>query len=45
MEIYARTAVERAMKLEEVLLRAKAGRIKWWQAAEMIGISSARCTA
>ena len=39
MEIYPRTAVERAMKLEEVLLRATAGKIKWWQAAEMIGIS------
>src|ERR1035437_8885604 len=39
MEIYPRTAVERAMKLQEVLLRATAGKIKWWQAAEMIGIS------
>src|ERR1035438_7915048 len=39
MEIYPRTAVERAMKIEEVLLRATAGKIMWWQAAEMIGIS------
>jgi hypothetical protein len=39
MEIYPRTAVERAMKLQEVLLRASAGKIKWWQAAELIGIS------
>jgi transposase-like protein len=39
MEIYPRTAAERAMKLQEVLLRASAGKIKWWQAAEMIGIS------
>src|SRR5450631_2298047 len=39
MEIYPRAAVERAMKLQEVLLRATAGKIKWWQAAEMIGIS------
>jgi hypothetical protein len=39
VEIYPRTAVERAMKLQEVLLRAWAGKIKWWQAAEMIGIS------
>src|SRR5450432_4668150 len=39
MEIYPRTAVERAMKVQEVLLRATAGKIKWWQAAEMIGIS------
>lgn len=39
MEIYPRAAVERAMKLQEVLFRATAGKIKWWQAAEMIGIS------
>src|ERR1022692_2481797 len=39
MEIYPRTAVEGAMKIEEVLLRATAGKIMWWQAAEMIGIS------
>ena len=34
MEIYPRTAAERAMKLQEVLLRATAGKIKWWEAAE-----------
>ena len=39
MEIYPRTAAERAMKLHEVLLRATTGKIKWWQAAELIGIS------
>ena len=39
MESYPGAAVERAMKLQEVLLRATAGKIKWWQAAEMIGIS------
>jgi transposase len=39
MEIYPRTAAERAMKLHEVLLRASAGKMKWWQAAELIGIS------
>jgi transposase len=37
--IYPGSAVERAMKIEEVLLRATAGKIMWWQAAEMIGIS------
>ena len=37
--IYPSAAVERAMKIEEVLLRATAGKIMWWQAAEMIGIS------
>src|ERR1022692_15512 len=39
MEIYPRAAAERAMKLQEVLLRATGGKIKWWQAAELIGIS------
>jgi hypothetical protein len=37
--IYPRTAAERAMKLQEVLLRATSGKIKWWQAAELVGIS------
>ncbi len=39
MEIYPQTAAERAMKLQEVLLRATSGKIKWWRAAELIGIS------
>jgi transposase len=39
MAIYPQTAAERAMKLQEVLLRATTGKIKWWQAAELIGIS------
>ena len=39
MEIYPRTAAELAMKLQEVLLRATSGKIKWWEAAELIGIS------
>src|SRR5260370_38548614 len=39
VEIYPRTAAERAMKLQEVLLRATSGKIKWWQAAELVGIS------
>jgi len=39
MENYPRTPAERAMKLQEVLLRATAGKIKWWQAAELMGIS------
>jgi len=30
------------MKLYEVLLRASAGKIKWWQAAELVGISERR---
>src|SRR5277367_6757334 len=39
MEIYPRAAAERAMKVHEVLLRASAGKVKWWQAAELMGIS------
>ena len=39
MAIYPITAMERAMKLQEVLLRANAKKIKWWQAAEFVGIS------
>ena len=39
MGIYPRTAAERAMKLQEVLLRATSGKIKWRQAAELMGIS------
>jgi hypothetical protein len=31
--------VERAMKLQEVILRAMAKKISWWQAAEIIGLS------
>jgi transposase len=36
---YPRAAVERAMKIQEVILRALAKKITWWQAAEIIGIS------
>ncbi len=36
---YRKAAVERAMKVQEVILRAMAGRITWWQAAEILGIS------
>src|SRR5712671_1924257 len=32
-------AVERTMKMQEVILRAMAKRITWWQAAEILGIS------
>jgi transposase len=31
--------VERAMKIQEVILKAIAGKLKWWEAAEIIGIS------
>ena len=36
---YSEAAMERAMKVEEVILRAVARKIRWWQAAEIIGIS------
>ena len=39
MDAYPRAAVERAMKVQEVILRAMARKITWWQAAEIIGIS------
>jgi transposase len=32
--------MERMMKVQEVLLRAMAKKISWWQAAEMIGVSA-----
>jgi transposase len=40
MDSYSKTAMERgAMKVQEVILRAMAKKITWWQAAEIIGIS------
>src|SRR6266576_1545068 len=36
---YSKAAMERAMKVQEVILRAMAKRITWWQAAEIMGIS------
>ena len=39
MICYRKAAVERAMKVQEVILRAMAKKITWWQAAEIIGIS------
>ena len=39
MVAYTKAAVERAMQVQEVILRAMAKRITWWQAAEIIGIS------
>jgi Homeodomain-like domain-containing protein len=36
---YTKAAMERAMKVQEVILRARAKKITWWQAAEIIGIS------
>ena len=39
MLVYSKAAVERAMRVQEVILRAMAKKITWWQAAEIIGIS------
>ena len=39
MKRYPEDAWERAMKVQEVILRAMAKRITWWQAAEIIGLS------
>jgi transposase len=39
MDSYSKTAMERAMKVQEVILRAMAKKITWWQAAEILGIT------
>jgi len=37
--VYPASAVERAMKVQELIVRAIDGRVKWYQAAEILGIS------
>jgi hypothetical protein len=39
MNSYTQAAMERAMKVQEVMLQAMAKKISWWQAAEVLGIS------
>jgi len=39
MEGYPMPAVERAMKVQAVILKAISGQLQWWQAAEILGIS------
>src|SRR5580700_10537281 len=39
MVSYSKAAMERPMKVQEVILRAMEKRITWWQAAEILGIS------
>jgi Homeodomain-like domain len=39
MDAYSKTAMEGAMKIQEVILRAMAKKITWWQAAEILGFS------
>src|SRR5438046_10671284 len=39
MGLYPARALERTMKVQEVILRAISGKILWMQAAEILGIS------
>ena len=38
-QVYSAAEVERMMKLQDVLLKAVAGKMHWWEAAEIIGVS------
>jgi transposase len=40
MDSYPKAAMERAMKVQDVMLQAMAKKITWWQAAEILGISA-----
>jgi len=42
MDSYSKTAMERAMKVQAVILRAMAKKITWWQAGEILGTSDRR---
>jgi len=39
MHHYPMPAVERAMKVQQVILKAISGQLHWWQAAEILGVS------
>src|ERR1700681_583462 len=39
MVTYSKGAMERGMKVQDVMLQAMAKKITWWQAAEILGIS------
>jgi len=43
METYPRAAMERAMKVPEVIMRAMAKKITWTQAGEIIGLVIGTC--
>ena len=45
METYPRAAVERAMKVQEVIMRAMAKKITWAQAGEIIGLCDRRMSS
>jgi transposase len=38
-EQFPSAEMERAMKIQEVILKAMAGQLKWWEAAEIIGVT------
>jgi hypothetical protein len=44
MDFYPKAAMERAMKIQEVLLRAMARKITWFEAAEILGFSDRLCS-
>ena len=37
---YPVAAVERTMKVQEIIMRAMSKQITWWQAAEIVGVST-----
>jgi transposase len=39
MDRYAPSAVERAMRVQEVILRAMSGELQWFEAAEILGVT------
>ena len=41
LAVYPSSAMEQLIKLQGVILRAIDGRVKWYQAAESLGISDA----
>ncbi len=38
--VYAKAAMERAMKVQEVILRAISKQIHWFEAAKILGLSA-----
>jgi hypothetical protein len=38
-EQFPAAEMERAMKIQEVILKAMAGKLKWWEATEIIGVT------
>src|SRR4051812_35931052 len=40
LQEYSSASMERTMKVQEVIMRAMAKQITWWQAAEILGVST-----